>query len=98
MQQVRFGGRGDIQLGRRLQTFSIVFPDAPAADESRFSRQMAGLLGTEHHEIEFRNSQIPDQFPAIVRHLEEPCSATPNARWPTEPSGSGRIWITGSRG
>ncbi len=64
-------------VGRRLKTFSIVFPDDPAADESRFSRLMARHLGTDHHEIEFRGSMMPDLMPSISRHSEEPCANVP---------------------
>jgi asparagine synthase (glutamine-hydrolysing) len=62
-----------------LETFSIVFPDAPDADESRFSRQMAAVLGSVHREIEFRPAMLPDLLPRYVRHLEEPISAVPEA-------------------
>lgn len=64
-------------MGRKLQTFSVVFPDDPEADESRFSRLMAKHLGTDHHEIEYRSSQLPDLLPKVVRHLEEPCCGIP---------------------
>jgi asparagine synthase (glutamine-hydrolysing) len=45
--------------GRRLNTFSVVFPEDPHMDESRYSRQMAKHLGTDHHEIEYRSNQMP---------------------------------------
>lgn len=64
-------------VGRALKTFSIVFPDDPSADESRFSRLMAKHLGTDHHEIEFRSSMMPDLISRISHHLEEPCANVP---------------------
>ncbi len=64
-------------VGRKLKTFSVVFPDNPDADESRFSRLMAQYLGTDHHEIEYRNSLLIDLLPKAARHLEEPCSNLP---------------------
>jgi asparagine synthase (glutamine-hydrolysing) len=63
--------------GSRLKTFSIVFPEDPDTDESRHSRLMSERLGSDHHEIEFRSSEIPELLPRVVRHLEEPCSAAP---------------------
>ena len=63
--------------GRPLKTFSIVFPEDRRTDESRYSRLLAHHLGTDHHEIEFRTSQLPELLPAVTRHLEEPCSAAP---------------------
>jgi asparagine synthase (glutamine-hydrolysing) len=63
--------------GRKLKTFSVVFPDNPDADESRFSRLMAQHLGTDHHEIEYRNGLLIDLLPKAARHLEEPCCNLP---------------------
>jgi len=65
--------------GRRLKTFSVVFPDDADADESRFSRRMAQHLGSDHHEIEYRNSLIPALLPKVARHMEEPCARIPAA-------------------
>jgi len=65
--------------GQRLKTFSILFPGSRTMDESRYSRLMARTLGSEHHEIEFRESQIPQQLAAIARHLDEPITAAPCA-------------------
>lgn len=63
--------------GVKLKTFSIVFPEDLSADESRFSRLMAKHLGTDHHEIEFRSSLMPDLLPRICRAMEEPCANVP---------------------
>ncbi len=65
------------QAGAKLKTFSVVFPDDPQADESRFSRLIARHLDTDHHEIEYRNCLLPQLLPKIVHHLEEPCSNVP---------------------
>ena len=62
---------------RPLKTFSLVFPDDPDADESRFSRLLAAHLGTEHREVEFRAADIPATLKAAMRHLEEPCTTCP---------------------
>ncbi|MGA2435470.1 MAG: asparagine synthase C-terminal domain-containing protein, partial [Bryobacteraceae bacterium] len=64
-------------IGSKLKTFSIVFPGDPSADESRFSRLMARQLGSDHHEIEFHGSLMPDLVPKIARGIEEPCANVP---------------------
>jgi len=65
--------------GKRLQTFSIVFPGEPKTDESQHARLMSAFLGAGHHEVEFQPASIPDAMPRIARHLEEPCSNVPVA-------------------
>ncbi len=64
-------------VGPALKTFSVVFPEDRSADESRFSRLMAKHLATDHYEIEFRSSLMPDLIPKISRGLEEPCANVP---------------------
>jgi len=64
-------------IRHKLQTFSVIFPDNPDADESRFSRRMAAHLGSDHHEIEYRSTLLPALLPKIARHLEEPCCGLP---------------------
>jgi asparagine synthase (glutamine-hydrolysing) len=56
----------------RLATYSVIFPENPGVDESRFSRMMADHIGSEHHEIEFRASDVPRLLPDAVWHREEP--------------------------
>ncbi len=65
------------QSSRPLRTFSLVFPDDPDTDESVYSRAVARNLGSDHAEIEFRNTDMPRILPALMRHLEEPCTASP---------------------
>lgn len=60
------------QVPGRLATFSVVFPDSPAVDESRFSRRMAEHLCSEHREVEFRAADVPALLPRAVWHREEP--------------------------
>lgn len=60
-----------------LRTFSIVFPDHPDMDEARYSRQVAGFLGSDHAEIEFRADRAVEDLDPLCRCLDEPCSAAP---------------------
>lgn len=54
-----------------LQTFSLRFSDADF-DEGSFQSAMARRLGTEHHHITVRTSDIGAAFPDVVRHAETP--------------------------
>ena len=60
-----------------FKTFSIVFPESPMTDESKYSRLMARRLGTEHHEIEYRAAHFLDDLPRLSRLLEEPFDSGP---------------------
>jgi asparagine synthase (glutamine-hydrolysing) len=60
-----------------LKTFSIALPETPAYDETRWARQVATALGSEHFEVEFRNSDLPQLLPRVVRAIEEPCVTSP---------------------
>jgi asparagine synthase (glutamine-hydrolysing) len=62
-----------------LRTYSIVFPDNPDADESRYARAVARALGSDHREIEFRSRDLPELTPRVVRHSEEPLWTSPAA-------------------
>lgn len=66
------------QSSKQLKTFSIVFPDDPDVDESRYARAMAKHLGSEHHEIEFRAPEMVELLPEVTRSLEEPHARGPS--------------------
>lgn len=54
-----------------VKTFSIAFAD-PSFDESGYARQVAGYLGTTHHEKLFSAQQLIDVLPEIIAKLDEP--------------------------
>jgi len=58
-----------------LQTFAIRFKD-PAFDETVQQRRMAGLLGTEHHEILCGSEEIAGSLPDVIWHCETPLLRT----------------------
>lgn len=58
-----------------LDTFSISFSD-PAFDESRFQRQMADHLGTDHHVVYCTHEEIGKTFPEVIWHTETPILRT----------------------
>jgi asparagine synthase (glutamine-hydrolysing) len=60
-----------------LRSYSLVFPDDPAVDESSHSRQVARQAGTLAEEIEIRESDVRDAFEATTVALEEPNVSCP---------------------
>lgn len=56
---------------RPVNTYTLVFPDAPHYDESAASRELAGYFATNHTEIEI-SPVITDLLPTMVRHFDEP--------------------------
>ncbi len=57
---------------RPVQTFSVGFVEDAAANELAEARQVAGRLGTDHHELETSALDHPDLLDDALRHLEEP--------------------------
>ena len=62
---------------RRLRTFTIRFPESPALDEGDYAREVAQAIGSEHAEIDFHGSEIPELLPKVVAGLDVPCLASP---------------------
>jgi asparagine synthase (glutamine-hydrolysing) len=58
-----------------LETFAVRFAD-PVFDETPQQRQMAGLLGTRHHEILCGPAEIADSLREVVWHCETPLLRT----------------------
>ena len=61
--------------GAPPRTFSIAF-DAAEFDESAHQRQVARMLGAEHHELRCSNEDIARAFPDVVWHAETPILRT----------------------
>ncbi len=61
--------------GPGFHTFSIRFDDAEY-DETRYQREMAARLGSEHHELVVTARDIARAFPDVVRHAERPLLRT----------------------
>jgi asparagine synthase (glutamine-hydrolysing) len=58
-----------------LETFAVRFRD-PAFDETAEQRRMAGLLGTDHHEIMCGPDEIARALAEVVWHCEAPLLRT----------------------
>jgi asparagine synthase (glutamine-hydrolysing) len=54
-----------------LQSFSVGFED-PSFDESGYARQVAQLLGSEHHEITLTSQEMLALVPRLGELLDEP--------------------------
>lgn len=65
--------------GEPLNSYSLAFPDDPASDESRFSRQVADHIGSRSHKIEIRHGDILDVLDETSLALEEPVVTSPTA-------------------
>jgi asparagine synthase (glutamine-hydrolysing) len=59
----------------RLDTFSVAFED-PAFDESRYQRQMATFLGTNHRVARCTTADVGRVFPDVIWHTETPILRT----------------------
>ncbi len=59
--------------GQSIKTFSIGFQE-PSFDESRYAREVAAYLGTEHHEKFFSVTEAQDLIPHVFAILDEPLS------------------------
>lgn len=61
--------------GSNFSTFSLRFEDAEY-DETRFQREMAHRLGSEHHEVVVSRGDIARVFSDVIRHTERPVLRT----------------------
>jgi len=61
--------------GSKLNTYSLRFEDTEF-DEGNYQREMADMLGTEHHSLTISNSDIGSVFPEVVFHTERPILRT----------------------
>jgi asparagine synthase (glutamine-hydrolysing) len=59
------------QLGGDVKSFSVGFAER-SFDESRYARQVATHLGTDHHELTLEPSMLLDLIPKLPLLLDEP--------------------------
>jgi asparagine synthase (glutamine-hydrolysing) len=59
------------KMTRKLNTFTIGFREA-AFDESKYARNIASYLGTDHHELILTPSEILEEVPKIINKFDEP--------------------------
>lgn len=58
----------------KVRTFNVGMTDAASCDESDNAREMARLLGTEHHEIKIDSRDWLDNIRMFARFQDEPIS------------------------
>lgn len=62
-----------VELGHRdFHTFSVGFRDGGAFDESRYAREVAAHIGSNHHEVVIGRDEFMDFLPEMVRFSDEP--------------------------
>jgi len=66
------------RTSKKLKTYSLVFPEEPAESEARFSRLVADQIGSDHQEVEFRTTQIPDLLERVAGAAENPQGSSPS--------------------
>src|SRR5947209_7360790 len=59
------------QLGSDVKSFSVGFAER-SFDESRYARQVARHLGTDHHELTLEPAMLLDLIPQLPTLLDEP--------------------------
>jgi asparagine synthase (glutamine-hydrolysing) len=59
----------------KLKTFSVTFGE-PQFDESRYQREAAQFLGTDHGELHCSYADIAKVFPKVIWHAEKPILRT----------------------
>jgi asparagine synthase (glutamine-hydrolysing) len=65
-----------------VKTFTLAFADSP--DHKRdafFARQVAEQYATEHHECVMSASDLQNELPAVIRHLDQPFAGVISSFW-----------------
>ena len=57
---------------RPVKTFSIGFADSHYANELPYAREVARVLGTDHHELLTEAEEQPELLEDVLWHMEEP--------------------------
>ena len=57
---------------KQLNTFSIGYRDEPFFDETRYARQVADKLGTQHTVFSLTNRDLHEHLHDVLDHLDEP--------------------------
>jgi len=65
-----------------VKTFTLAFADSP--DHKRdayYARQVAQRYSTEHHEYVMSDSDLQNELPEIIRHLDQPFAGVISSYW-----------------
>ena len=65
-----------------VKTFSLAFADVPAHKQDAFdARMVAERYGTEHHEYTMAWTDLGDELPAVLAHLDQPFAGVISSYW-----------------
>jgi asparagine synthase (glutamine-hydrolysing) len=59
-------------MSRPVRTFTVGFRDNPAYNEIEEARYVAGVYGTDHHEVMIGQQDLLDFLPELIFHQDEP--------------------------
>ncbi len=55
-----------------LATFTVAFEGEPECDERPWARQVASLLGSDHHEVVISPGRFAESLSSVLSHLDDP--------------------------
>jgi asparagine synthase (glutamine-hydrolysing) len=65
-----------------VRTFTLRFADNPAHKrDPEYARLVAARYGTEHHECMMQASDLDNELPAVIRHLDQPFAGVISSFW-----------------
>lgn len=65
-----------------VKTFTLGFADSPAHKRDAFyARQVAEQYATEHHECVISSTDLQNELPAVIRHLDQPFAGVISSFW-----------------
>lgn len=68
--------------GKPLDTFCLTFADQPRdKQDGRFSRMVAEQYATRHHEFSLSWSDLADDLPTVLNHLDQPFAGVLSSYW-----------------
>jgi asparagine synthase (glutamine-hydrolysing) len=67
-----------------IKTFSLAFADTPAhKQDAHFARMVADRYRTDHHEFKMAWTDLRDELPAVLAHLDQPFAGVISSYWLT---------------
>jgi len=65
-----------------VKTFTLAFADSPEFKrDAYFARQVAERYATEHYECVMSSTDLQNELPAVVRHLDQPFAGVISSFW-----------------
>lgn len=65
-----------------VKTFTLAFADSPDhKKDAYYARQVAQRYSTEHHEYVMSSSDLQNELPEVIRHLDQPFAGVISSFW-----------------